>query len=99
MAQPVSARSKKIVKEKGQEPDEFEESVAQVRVNVCCVIACVLSASLCTARSHRMLCYIILRHFHVFSWWVSSPPQGHTRQVKEHRLLCGLADDLRHLCL
>jgi hypothetical protein len=27
----ISARSKKIVKERGQEPDEFEESVAQVR--------------------------------------------------------------------
>lgn len=27
----VSARSKKIVKERGQEPDEFEEQVAQVR--------------------------------------------------------------------
>ena len=27
-----TARSKKIVKEKGAEPDEFEESVAQVRL-------------------------------------------------------------------
>ena len=29
-----TARSKKIVKEKGAEPDEFEESVAQVRLGV-----------------------------------------------------------------
>jgi hypothetical protein len=36
MAQ-ISARSKKIVKEKGQEPDEFEESVAQVCV---CMYVC-----------------------------------------------------------
>ena len=28
-----TARSKKIVKEKGAEPDEFEESVAQVRLH------------------------------------------------------------------
>lgn len=41
MAQPMSAR-KKIVKEKGQEPDEFEESVAQVcvRAVLVCVKAC-----------------------------------------------------------
>jgi hypothetical protein len=29
---------KKIVKEKGAEPDEFEEQVAQVRVVDCCLL-------------------------------------------------------------